>query len=314
MKIGIVGDPLGDLKPDMDTTLLVASAAHARGHEVHYADLRDIWRTEQGVFGKWARLSYSEFEGVRPENCATAPVAMADSEFDVILMRQDPPVNERYIAVTHILDGCTVPVVNQPSSVQRFNEKISVLELPGMCPPSIVSLNWEVIRDFWKASPEGVVIKPINEFNGHGVVKLAPDHDEQEIQKLVRMATKDLSEFCIIQHFVKDVEFGDKRFFLLNGDSIGHMKRIPPKGDWRSNIHLGATPVQFEPSARDLEIVAAVKEQLSGYDMPIACIDVIGDYLTEINVTSPSGIPEINRVYGVRLHEVLCDWLESEFS
>ena len=314
MKIGIVGDALVDLKPEMDTTLLIASAAASRGHEVFYADQTEIWRTENGVYGKWGALFYSEHRPSLPQDCVSDLSLKADTEFDVILMRQDPPVNERYIAVTHILDGCITPVVNSPSSVQRFNEKIAILKLPELCPPSIVTLDWDEIRSFWSRSQNGAVIKPLNEFNGRGVLKLSVDYEEQEVFKLVRHATNDFSEFCIIQVFVKDVELGDKRFFLLNGDSIGHMKRIPPKGDWRSNIHLGATPVKFEPSERDFLIIKEVKNLLSNYDIPLACIDVIGDFLTEINVTSPSGIPEINKVYDVRLHEIICDWLEAQYA
>jgi glutathione synthase len=308
MRIGIIGDPAEELKAAMDTTLLVAGECNRRGHEVFYTTPRSLVLTHNGPKATWRRFDYALNDGRRPEDCLGETLPADTSAFDVVFMRQDPPVSEHYISVTHILDFSKTPVINNPTDVRSFSEKISVLNIPDYSPKSIVSIDPGEIRDFVSGFPHGCVLKPLNQFNGRGVVRLRPS--DANIGGLIESGTEFFTKYVIIQEFVPAVENGDKRFFLVEGKPIGRMNRVPLPGEWRSNIHLGAQPRRFEPSARDEAIIEAVAGLLARYDLPVACIDVIGDYLTEINVTSPSGIPEINRVYGPGHERPVVDCLE----
>jgi glutathione synthase len=292
----------------MDTTLLVAAECNRRGHEVFYATPHSLVLTHEGPKAAWRRFGYGPNDARRPEECLGETLAADTSAFDVVFMRQDPPVSEHYISVTQILDFSKTPVVNNPTDVRSFSEKISVLNLPGYCPESIVSIDPDEIRQFVSRFPEGCVLKPLNQFNGRGVVRLRPS--DANMGGLIESGTEFFTKYVIVQEFVPAVAHGDKRFFLVEGQLTGRMNRVPLPGEWRSNIHLGAQPKQFTPTARDEAIIEAVAGLLARYDLPVACIDVIGDYLTEINVTSPSGLPEINRIYGPGHERAIVDCLE----
>lgn len=319
MRIAIIGDPVPQLKAAMDTTLLVAAECNRRGHEVYYATPQSLILTAEGpeakCKAKWRRFDYKGLsDGRAPQDClgekdGLGETAAADtSAFDVVFMRQDPPVNEHYISVTHILDFSKTPVINNPTDVRSFNEKISVLRLPDYCPASLVSIDPEEIREFVSNFKAGCVLKPLNLYSGHGVIRLQTS--DPNLGELIETGTEGFTKYVIIQEFVPDVANGDKRFFLVEGKLMGRMNRVPQPGEWRSNIHLGAQPKPFTPSARDEAILDAVAGLLSRYDLPVVCIDVIGDYLTEINVTSPSGIPEINKIYGEGHERAIVDCLE----
>ncbi len=308
MRIALLADPAETLKVSMDTTLLVAGECNRRGHEVFYGSPKDLFLSADGPAALWYPFDYRLKDDRPPQDCLGTPFTAPTSRFDIVFMRQDPPVSEHYLTVTHMLDFSETPVINTPADVRSFNEKISVMRLPGICPPSIVSINPDQIADFVAGFPEGCVMKPLNLFNGIGVRRIRPG--APDLVETVREGTENFTKYVIVQKFVEDIRNGDKRVYLVEGKPIGRMNRVPQEGEWRANIHLGAQPRRFEMSARDEEIVAAVAGLLARYDMPIACIDIIGDYLTEINVTSPSGIPEINRIYGDGHEQPIVDCLE----
>jgi glutathione synthase len=310
MRLGIVADPLHTLKPKMDTTLLIAAEAHARGHEVRFTDYHHLHRSTEGAIADWHRLRYTPAHAADLMSAADDLQRESLDAFDIVTMRHDPPVSDRYLAVTYVLDGTDTPIVNDPAEVRDFNEKVSVLDLPDLCPPSLVSASEDEIVRFWQESAHGLILKPLNAFNGMGIERLDADMAEDRARELVRGAIEDGRLFTMAQHFVPAVAGGDKRFFLVDGEVIGRMNRVPAEGDYRANIHRGARPEQFEPSARDEDILAGVRDLMGQYDLPMVCIDVIGDFLTEINVTSPSGIPEINEIYGPGHEKPLVDLLE----
>lgn len=310
MRIGIIADPLHTLQPTMDTTLLMAAEAHARGHEVGYADVNTLYRTQDGPSAEFGRMTYTLNDIDRLMETVTTPDRAPLDSFDIISMRQDPPVDERYTAITFLLEGAKVPVVNDPFAVRSFNEKTSVFDVPDLSPPSMTTCSVDSILGFLDQSEHGVILKPLNEYSGRGIERLTKNMPLDEARALAAKSTKDGVKFTMAQHFVPAVEKGDKRFFLIEGKNIGHMNRVPAPGDYRANIHRGAKPMPFEPSARDHEIIEGVAGLLENYDIPMVCIDVIGDYLTEINVTSPSGIPEINQIYGPGHEKPLVDLLE----
>lgn len=308
MRIAIIGDPVPQLKVAMDTTLLVAGECTRRGHEVYYATPQSLFLTADGPKAKWRRFDYMHNGEGKPEERLGETKVANTSAFDVVFMRQDPPVNEHYISVTHILDFSRTPVINNPTDVRSFNEKISVMNLPEYCPTSLVSIDPEEIKEFVSGFRLGCVLKPLNLYSGHGVTRLQPS--DPNLGALIETGTEGFTKYVIIQEFIPDVANGDKRFFLVEGKLAGRMNRVPQPGEWRSNIHLGAQPRPFTPMARDEAIIEAVAGLLARYDLPVVCIDVIGDYLTEINVTSPSGVPEINKIYGEGHERAIVDCLE----
>ncbi|MCI4665828.1 MAG: glutathione synthase [Neomegalonema sp.] len=307
MRLAILGDEPSTLTIEMDTSLLIAAEANRRGHDVFYAWPQKLTLGASGPEAEWWGMDYSA-DGRLPKDTVSNPERMSANAFDVVLMRQDPPVDERYVSITQMLDFCTVPVLNNPTDVRSFSEKISVLRLPHLCPPSIVAIDPDEMLRFIADSPEGCVLKPLNEFSGHGVLRLKKD--EPDLRGLLEKGTDGFAKYVMIQHFAPAVAEGDKRIYLLEGKPIGRMNRVPAKGEWRANIHLGAQPAKFEMTPRDEEIVEGVAGLLSEYDLPITCIDIIGDTLTEINVTSPSGIPEINKIYGDGHEKALVDYIE----
>jgi len=308
MRVAIIADPAEKLKLATDTTLLIAGECNRRGHEVYYAVPQKLVLTNNGPKATWHRFDYALNDTRSPQDCLGEAMVTDTSQFDIVLMRQDPPVNEAYIAITQMLDFSKTPVINNPRDVCTFSEKISVLYLPDCCPPSIVAIDPDEIQQFVAQFPDGCVLKPLNEFGGRGVVRLKSS--DPDIVEVIRRGTHDFTKYVIVQRFVAAVAEGDKRIFLLDGKPIGRVNRIPNSGEWRANIHLGAKPAQFTLTQRDQEIVDSVARLLSRYDLPVTCIDVIGEYLTEINVTSPSGIPYINRVYGPGHEQPIVDYLE----
>ncbi len=310
MKLALVIDPLETLKVAMDTSLLIASEAHRRGHEVYVTDPKDLHRDGNGAYASLARLPYDKNSGVSPADAALPPEKAHLSEFDIVIMRKDPPVDEAYTACTFILDDARTRVLNSPTGIRNFNEKIHIMNWSHIIPEMIVSCNIEEILSFSKQFEHGLVVKPINLFNGRGIHKI--DAANSQARELVGQATKNQTEFVVAQRFVPDVARGDKRIFLIEGKPIGWMNRIPATNDWRANIHRGATPEKFSPNERDLEIVEAIAPTLAEMDLPIACIDIIGGFLTEVNVTSPSGIPEINAVENDERETLIVDFLERE--
>lgn len=308
MRIAIIGDPAHQLKVAMDTTLLVARECNRRGHQVYYATPQSLFLTVEGPKARWRRFDYGLDDGKAPGDCLGETTVVDTSAFDAVFMRQDPPVSEHYISVTQMLDFSKTPVINNPTDVRSFNEKISVLYLPDYCPKSLVAIDPDSIKEFVARFPLGCVLKPLNLYSGHGVVRLQAS--DPNMGELIETGTEGFTKYVIIQEFVPEVANGDKRFFLVEGKLMGRMNRVPQPGEWRSNIHLGAQPKPFTPSSRDEAIIEAVAGLLARYDLPVVCIDVIGDYLTEINVTSPSGIPEINRIYGEGHERPIVDCLE----
>lgn len=172
----------------------------------------------------------------------------------------------------------------------------------------MVSRNIKYILEIIQSDSKEWVVKPLNRRSGEGVIWITGD--ECNIEQILKLSTHNEQEFVIVQEFLADVYQGDKRIFLVNGIPIGWMNRIPPPNDFRANIHLGATPEKCHLNNRDMEIIKRVSNELAKMDIPIACLDIIGGYLSEVNVTSPSGIPEINQITGKQHEGYIVDYLE----
>jgi glutathione synthase len=226
-------------------------------------------------------------------------------------MRQDPPFDMSYISATHILEHIhpKTLVVNNPVSVRNAPEKIFVTHFPGVMPPTLITSDAEEVKSF-RTENKDIIVKPLYGNGGAGVFHIKPD--DENLNSLLEMFTSMWREPIIVQRYVPEVRQGDKRIILVDGKPVGAVNRVPASGEARSNMHVGGRPEKSTLSKREQEICAAIGPALKERGLIFVGIDVIGDYLTEINVTSPTGIQEINRFDGGSLEALVWDAIESK--
>lgn len=308
MKIAFQMDPITGVDVNADSSFRLAEEAQARGHELFYygpdnlayeegrITARGHWMTVQRVAGTPAVL------GDR--------VAVDLAEMDVIWLRQDPPFDMHYITTTHLLDRLKddVLVVNDPFWVRNSPEKLLVLNFPDLTPPTTVARDLEVLKAF-RAKHGDVILKPLYGNGGAGVFKL--DSADRNLSSLHELFTGFSREPLIVQKFLPDVSKGDKRVILVDGEAVGAINRVPAAGEVRSNMHVGGRPEKVELTPRDQEICAAIGPVLREKGQIFVGIDVIGDWLTEINVTSPTGIQELERFDGINVAERIWQVIEA---
>jgi glutathione synthase len=235
---------------------------------------------------------------------------VALTEFDVILMRQDPPFDMAYITATHVLEHVAdkVLIVNDPAEVRNAPEKLFVTHFPDLMPPTLITSDKDAIVEF-RARHKDVVVKPLFGNGGSGVFHLKPD--DENLGALLETFTILYREPVIVQRYLPEIRQGDKRIILVEGNPVGAVSRIPQSGEARANFHAGGAAQKTTLTKREQEICAAIGPVLREKGLVFVGIDVIGDYLTEINVTSPTGIQEINRLDGVRIERTLWDAIEA---
>jgi glutathione synthase len=231
-----------------------------------------------------------------------------------VLMRQDPPFDMAYITATHLLellpeDGPLV--VNDPASVRNAPEKLFVLRFKELMPPTLLTLDKDEILAFWREHGD-IILKPLFGNGGAGVFRLRPG--DENLNSLLEMYALAHREPIMVQRYLPEVRQGDKRVILVEGEPGGSVMRVPPEGEARANLHVGGRAVKSELTARDREICAAIGPTLREQGLVFVGIDVIGDYMTEINVTSPTGIQEIARLGGVDLSQNIWDAIEARFA
>jgi glutathione synthase len=251
------------------------------------------------------------------QRVAATPAVLGDevvgdlADMDVVWLRQDPPFDMHYITTTHLLDrleGQTL-VVNNPFWVRNYPEKLLVLNFPDLTPPTTIARDLQTIKSF-KERHGDVILKPLYGNGGAGVFRLTPE--DKNLTSLHELFTGFSREPLIVQKFLPDVSNGDKRVILVDGEPVGAINRVPAKGEVRSNMHVGGRPEKVELTARDREICAQIGPVLRDHGQVFVGIDVIGDYLTEINVTSPTGIQELERFDGVNIAEKIWEAIEGK--
>jgi glutathione synthase len=232
---------------------------------------------------------------------------------DVVLMRQDPPFDMAYITATHILERIhpATLVVNDPFHVRNAPEKLFVTNFKGVMPPTLITSDRDEIRAF-RAEHKDIVLKPLYGNGGAGVFRLKPE--DENLNALLEMFTQFYREPVVVQRYVPDVRKGDKRIVLVDGVAIGAINRVPAEGEARSNMHVGGRAEPVELSARDRVICETIGPELKARGLLFAGIDVIGDYLTEINVTSPTGIQELKRFGGADGAALIWDAIETRMA
>ncbi len=307
MKIAFQMDPISGVDINADSSFRLAEEAQARGHELFYYGPDQLAYEEGKITARGHRMTVQR---VADEPAVLQPEEVVDlADFDVIWLRQDPPFDMHYITTTHLLDRLAgqVLVVNDPFWVRNYPEKLLVLNFPDLTPPTTVARDLRTIRAF-KERHGDVILKPLYGNGGAGVFKL--DAQDRNLSSLHELFTGFSREPLIVQKYLPDVTAGDKRVILVDGEPVGAINRVPAAGEVRSNMHVGGRPEKVELSARDLEICKAIGPTLRDKGQIFVGIDVIGDYLTEINVTSPTGIQELERFDGINVAEKI--WLAIE--
>ena len=311
MRVAIQMDPIGPIDIEADSTFRLAEEAQARGAELFYYTPDRLAWDEGRVTARGWPLTVRRKKGSHFTLGTESTANLGD--FDVVWLRQDPPFDMGYITTTHILDRLAgrALVVNDPFWVRNYPEKLLVLEFPGLTPPTTIARSLDTLRAF-RARHGDIILKPLYGNGGAGVFRLTPD--DRNLVSLWEVFAGINREPLIAQKFVPDVANGDKRIILVDGEPVGAINRIPPEGETRSNLHIGGTAVQTGLTARDREICAAIGPLLREKGQIFVGIDVIGDYLTEINVTSPTGIQELERFDGVNAAGLIWDAIEARLA
>ena len=292
-----------------DTTFALCLEAQRRGHGLlHYTPDRLSMR-DGVVFATMQPLSVRDVAGDHFTLGDERRVDLADT--DVVLLRQDPPFDMNYITTTHLLERVhpATLVVNDPFHVRNAPEKIFVTEFPDLMPPTLVTLDAAEIRAF-RAEHGDIIVKPMFGNGGAGVFHLRPEDDN--LSSLLEMFRLVSREQLMVQRYLPAVREGDKRVILIDGEPVGAINRVPAKGDARSNMHVGGRAEAAELTERDREICARIGPRLKAMGQVLVGIDVIGGFLTEINVTSPTGVREVKKFGGADIASLFWDAVEAK--
>lgn len=309
MKIAFQMDPIGSVSIDADTTFRLAEEAQARGHELFYYGPDQLAYQEGRITARGHDMTVQR---VPDAPAILGPLREVDlADFDVVWLRQDPPFDMHYITTTHLLDRLKgqALVVNDPFWVRNFPEKLLVLNFPDLTPPTAIARDLDTIRAF-KAKHGDIILKPLYGNGGAGVFRL--DENDRNLSSLYELFTGFSREPLIVQKFLPAVSKGDKRVILVDGEPVGAINRVPAAGETRSNMHVGGRPEKIGLSDRDLEICAAIGPTLRDNGQVFVGIDVIGDWLTEINVTSPTGVQELERFDGENIAARVWEAIEAK--
>ncbi|AUQ63500.1 glutathione synthase [Phaeobacter inhibens] len=309
MKIAFQMDPITDVDINADSSFRLAEEAQARGHSLFFYGPDQLAYQEGRITARGHDMRVQRVAGTPAELGPRREVDLSD--FDVVWLRQDPPFDMHYITSTHLLDrlkGQTL-VVNDPFWVRNYPEKLLVLDFPELTPPTTVARDLDTIKAF-KEKHGDIILKPLYGNGGAGVFRL--DANDRNLTSLHELFTGFSREPLIVQKFLPDVSNGDKRVILVDGEPVGAINRVPAAGETRSNMHVGGRPEKISLSDRDREICAAIGPLLREKGQVFVGIDVIGDYLTEINVTSPTGIQELERFDGVNIAEKIWQAIEAK--
>ena len=293
MTFGFIIDAPETLTVDMDTTMLMVSECNARGVRVLMTTLERLYMRDGELYAQWWLSRF------RNGDCVKATLTehgshKIDDSCNILFMRKDPPLNSSYYSATQLLLHTKTKVVNDPVALLTQNEKLIPSLGPFAIPETYVSRDINFLLELIESSHEDWVIKPANDKGGNGVFKVFRGYSNNRL--LLQQVTNYGTAHAILQKYLKEVAQGDKRIFILRGKPLSWMNRIPPENDFRANIHLGAKPLIYTLTDRDKEICEWVNTKLSPIDVPMIAIDIIGGFLSEVNITSPSGIPEINKI------------------
>jgi glutathione synthase len=285
-------DPPETFSPTADSTYVMVTEALRRGHEPYGALLRDLSLHASHAFANARPLGFRE--GDDTLRFIDAPARRPMSDFDVVVMRKDPPVDQGFMTSTWILDRAGTLVINHPAGLRSLNEKLSIAAFAEFTPRTFVSRDADELREILAKLGGRMIVKPVYGFGGREI--LLAREDDPNLGSLLEIATAEGTRWTVAQEYVPAASEGDKRILLVDGAPIGAVLRVPAQGEIRNNFHAGGSPVRVELDANDKAICEAVGPMLRETGQFFVGLDVIGGKLTEINVTSPTGMQEINRL------------------
>ncbi|HLN87708.1 MAG TPA: glutathione synthase [Candidatus Limnocylindrales bacterium] len=310
LKIGVVMDSVDKINIDKDTTFVLMLEAQRRGHQVYFMEVDDLFIRSGTAHGRYRRLQLAR---------ATPHYELGDSavgaleDFDSVWMRKDPPFDMKFFFATHLLsliDERKCFVMNHPKGLREANEKLYALRFPEQIPQTLVSSNMAQLKAFMSELGGEMIVKPLDGCGGSGVFYL--NEQDRNTNSILEAATDSGRRLIMGQRYLPEIRQGDKRIIVLNGEPLGAVLRVPLEFETRGNIHVGGTCVKTEVTARDQEICAALAPLLRADGLYFVGLDVIGSFLTEVNVTSPTGIQEVNALNGVCLESQVIDLVEQQ--
>jgi glutathione synthase len=307
MKFLFLMAPLQSVIFEKDTTFILMLSAHARGHEVYYLPEDGISFVEGKV--------YFHVTKVIPQLLAHLPfkeeytVRLSQDDIHAVFIRPDPPVDERYLMNTWLLDHLPrhIAVINNPCGIRTVNEKVWVSQFKNITPPTIISANKEDLLRFI-AKHKNIIAKPTNAFGGTGVFHIKKGNTNTKV--ILETLTGRYNQAIVVQKYIPESKNGDKRILLLDGKILGALLRVHEAGEHRNNFFAGGKPMPATVNAKDKKIVGILKPHLQKLGLYFVGIDILGNYLIEVNVTSPTCLQEMNRLYNVKLEEKIIDFVE----
>ena len=317
MKLAFIIDPINQLDPCHDTSVALMEAAQTLGHEIWVTQAKLLsvvegvaWAVLQQVELVPVQLVLGRYSATNPWYKLSDRTATSLETMDAVFMRTDPPVTEAYLYATYILDYINqnkTLVINSPSGIRAANEKMYALQFTKVIPETIVTADKQFIRQFVEAKGSAI-LKPLGNKAGVGILFLQPD--DRNFNSIIELSTFQGRVPIMVQTYLPEAKEGDKRIILLNGEPIGALNRLSTQGEFRNNMAAGGTVAQTEITSRELEICAQLAETLRQDGLIFVGIDVIGGYLTEVNVTSPTGIREIDRLNGSDVGHQVIKWVD----
>ena len=310
LAVAIQMDPIESINIDTDSTFMLALEAQARGYALYHYLPQDLVFKDHRLSARMRALEVRRVKG--NHFTVGAPELIDLATMDIVLMRQDPPFDMAYITATHLLEHVhpDTLVVNDPIHVRNAPEKLFVTRFEGLMPPTLITSDRQEILAF-RREYKDIILKPLFGNGGAGVFHVQPE--DENLSTMLEMFTQLYREPVIVQRYVPEVRQGDKRIILVDGEPIGAVARLPAAGEARANFHAGGRAQKTRLTTRDREICAAIGPALRERGLVFVGIDVLGNYLTEINVTSPTGIQEINRLDGTKIEANLWDAIERRF-
>ncbi len=308
LAVAIQMDPIETVDIEADSTFALALEAERRGHGLYHYLPRDLTYDRGRVLAKARPLQVRREKG---GHATLGPPEIIDLRtLDVVLMRQDPPFDMGYIGATHLLERVhpDTLVVNDPVSVRNAPEKLFVTQFPDLMPPTLITYDPDQIKAFRQAYKD-IIVKPLYGNGGAGVFHIKPDDDN--LTSLLELFDQAVNEPLMVQQYLPEVRTGDKRIILIDGEPVGALNRVPAEGEARANLHVGGRAEPSTLNRREREICEAIGPVLKEQGLVFVGIDVIGNWLTEINVTSPTGLQEIGRFDGTSLELKVWDAIEA---
>jgi glutathione synthase len=309
LTLAFVMDPVEAEPMDASTTIVLMREAQDRGHAVLYVDPSDLGVDDGRVRARAVPILLGE-AGSLTISRGEARIYDFDHEIDVAFQRKDPPVDRDFILATQILDLCDRTIVlNRPTSVIAFNEKLLAIEYPDLMPATRVTRRISELREFMAARGGEMIVKPLDGKGGEGVFHLS--ENDRNLSSILEQSTAFGTRAIMAQEYLPAIRQGDKRILLLEGEPIGAVLRVPAESESRANLHVGGSAVRAPLDDDDRRIIARVSPLLKDHGLFLVGIDVIGGKLTEINVTSPTGVQEINALDGTCLEALIIDRVEA---